>query len=315
MNRFLLTSLLLAYQKSTNRSVLTIAVCDFDRHGPKHRALPETAQEAAELEVLYGRHGFSVQTLLNQEATENRLHQLEQTGKLADFREAPLLKSHTEEENMTELTLRFEFSQDNDLNLVAKMLEKRSGQLPMVDAVESVSEKMKLIGVELASAIGVTILVVRSSRELIGEIRKLITEIKEFSSDLHDLKNIFFDVGDQRVQLEDLDDEHLRLMDKARRCFAASSQHVDFPADFQRSAQGITLFRQFCRRLCLCCRMDSILAERSGSQGFRAAAEMMLKGFRYGKATDTPRIFSADHPTTKGLGINSQLRYLRFESF
>ena len=82
-----LTSLLLAYQKSTNRnrSLLTIGVSDFNRHNPKHPALPEAAQEAAELEVLYGRHGFFVQTLLDRKATANGLHELEQTGKLAEL--------------------------------------------------------------------------------------------------------------------------------------------------------------------------------------------------------------------------------------
>jgi hypothetical protein len=118
------------------------------------------------------------------------------------------------EGNMTELNLRFEFSQDDDLNEVSRTLEQRIARLQMVDEVESVPEKMKLTGVEIASAIGVTVLVVRSGRELIGELRKLIVEIKGLAGELRNLKGVFFDVGDERIGLEALNDDHLRRLEE-----------------------------------------------------------------------------------------------------
>ncbi len=114
---------------------------------------------------------------------------------------------------MTELNLLFEFSQGNNLDQVAQTLTDRITQLPMVEEVEAAPETMKLTGVELVAAIGVTILVVRSSRELIEEIRKLIAEIKGLAEDLQDLKNIYVDIDDERVPLDDLDDEYLRQLE------------------------------------------------------------------------------------------------------
>lgn len=115
---------------------------------------------------------------------------------------------------MTELNLRFEFSQDGDLDQVARTLEQRIAQLQMVDEVESVPEKMKLTGVEIASAIGVTVLVVKGSREVIGELRKLVAEIKGLIGELRNLKDVSIDVGDERVGLDALNDGHLRRLEQ-----------------------------------------------------------------------------------------------------
>ena len=114
---------------------------------------------------------------------------------------------------MTELNLRFEFSQDKNLNQVAQTLEDNITQLQLVDEVEAAPEKMKLTGVEIAAAIGVTLVIVRTSRELVEEIRKLIVEIKGLAADLQDLKNVYLDVGEERVPLDKLNEEHFRQLE------------------------------------------------------------------------------------------------------
>jgi uncharacterized protein (DUF342 family) len=82
--------------------------------------------------------------------------------------------------------------------------------MEMVEEVEAVPEgsaQMRLSSLEIAAAIGVTVLVFRSSRELVAEVRKFITEVKGLMVDLHDLKNVYIDLGAQRIPIDQLDAE------------------------------------------------------------------------------------------------------------
>lgn len=115
---------------------------------------------------------------------------------------------------MTELNLRLEFTQDQDLKRVAKMLEKRIAQLPQVEEAEAAPERMKLTGAEVAAAIGVTIIVVRGSTELVREFRKFIAEFKGMVADLKNFKNIFIDVGEERITLDELTDEQILRLEE-----------------------------------------------------------------------------------------------------
>jgi hypothetical protein len=113
----------------------------------------------------------------------------------------------------------FEFAHDEALDQIAHTLEDRLSHLEMVEEVEATPETSKqwrMTGLEIAAAIGVTVLIVRSSRELVGEVRKLVTEIKGLMVDLHDLKKVYVDLGAKRIPIDELSAEHFRQLAKER---------------------------------------------------------------------------------------------------
>jgi hypothetical protein len=113
---------------------------------------------------------------------------------------------------MNELNLRFEFDRGADLDEIAPGLQSRLSQMDMVEEVEAVPVKSRLAGMELVAAIGVTVLIVRGSRELAGEIRQLVKELKGLVVDLKDLKNVYVDVGERRLSLDELDEEQIQQL-------------------------------------------------------------------------------------------------------
>jgi hypothetical protein len=113
----------------------------------------------------------------------------------------------------TEICLRFEFDRADSLDRVARELQERLGRLEMVREVEASPEgKMMMTGLEVAAAIGVTVVIVRGSRELIQEVRKLVAEIKGLMDELDDLKEVYVDVSDRRIRIPDLGDEDFRVL-------------------------------------------------------------------------------------------------------
>ena len=80
---------------------------------------------------------------------------------------------------MTQLNLLLEFSDGTGLDETAKTIEKRFDDLEEVAEAEAKPQRMKVTGLEVAAAIGVTVLIVRGSRELVQEIRMLIEEAKK----------------------------------------------------------------------------------------------------------------------------------------
>lgn len=116
---------------------------------------------------------------------------------------------------MTEVNLLFEFAHDEALAQVAQTLQDRLSRMEMVEEVEAVpegSKQMRLSGLEIAAAIGVTVLVDRSSRELVEEVRKFVTEIKALMVDLRDLKNVYVDLGAQRIPIDQLNAEQFQQL-------------------------------------------------------------------------------------------------------
>lgn len=80
-----LGSLLLSYRRPTHRSVLALGIRDFSSHGGDIPDLEEIDQEVEELQSLYFQQGYAVETLLNTEANERELGEIERNGKLSDF--------------------------------------------------------------------------------------------------------------------------------------------------------------------------------------------------------------------------------------
>jgi len=118
---------------------------------------------------------------------------------------------------MTEINLLFTFAHDEALDQVAHTLQDRLSQMEMVEEVEAVpegSQQMRMSGLEIAAAIGVTVLVVRSSRELVEEVRKFVSEVKKLMVDFRDLKNVYVDLGAQRIPLDQLNAQQVQQLAK-----------------------------------------------------------------------------------------------------
>jgi hypothetical protein len=108
-----------------------------------------------------------------------------------------------------EINLLFEFGERTDLEEAAKQIEDRLGALDAVDDVEAMPTDMRITGAEMAAAIAVTAVVLRSGRDAVAEVRKLVVEIKGLLADLRDLKNVYLDIGKKRVPLDKLDEKEL----------------------------------------------------------------------------------------------------------
>jgi hypothetical protein len=112
-----------------------------------------------------------------------------------------------------EVNLYIDVEKDNDLEQTAQLIEERLGQLEMVKEVEAVPEKARFTGLEVVAAIGVTVLVVRGSRELIEELRKLIPQLKGLMSEIKGLKNAFVEVADKRIPVSEVNEETLQQLE------------------------------------------------------------------------------------------------------
>jgi hypothetical protein len=103
---------------------------------------------------------------------------------------------------MDEVFLRFEFSDGKDLEQAARLIQERLAGLDMVEEADAIPEETRLTGVEVVAAIAVTVVIVRSSRELIQEVRKLIPEIQGLVGDVRGfLKSVTAEVGAEKVQV------------------------------------------------------------------------------------------------------------------
>ncbi len=111
-----------------------------------------------------------------------------------------------------EVNLYIEVEKDNDLKQTAQLIEEHLGRLEMVKAVGAVPEKARFTGLEIVGVIGVTVLVVRGSRELIEELRKLIPQLKELIGEIKGLKETFMEIGDKRVPITEVKEETLQQL-------------------------------------------------------------------------------------------------------
>jgi len=113
-------------------------------------------------------------------------------------------------EKHAEINLRFEFADRTRLEEAAQQIEGRLRRLEAVNDVEAMPTDMRLTGAEIVAVVAVTAMVVRSGRDVVAEIRKLVTEVKGLLGDLRDLKNVYVDIGKKRVPIDKLDAQSLK---------------------------------------------------------------------------------------------------------
>jgi hypothetical protein len=120
---------------------------------------------------------------------------------------------------MPEINMIFELGDQKAVNQVAHSLQDRIGKMEMVKEVEATPETSEqfrvLTGMEIAGAIGVTVLIVRSGRELLEEVRRFVQEVKALMAEIHDLKNVYVELGTRRIPIDNLGPEEMEQIAKA----------------------------------------------------------------------------------------------------
>lgn len=108
----------------------------------------------------------------------------------------------------------FEFEDDGELSQAAETIEERLRSLEVVEQAQaSPEEPDRFGGMEIVAAIGVAVLLVRGSRELTEEARKLVAEVKKLMVEVHDLKEVYVNLGNQRIPIEELtEDQYEQLV-------------------------------------------------------------------------------------------------------
>src|SRR5437870_11408607 len=109
---------------------------------------------------------------------------------------------------MAEIDLVFELKGNKSITDVARSVQDRIAKMDIVKEVEAVVEtpdQMRALGgTEIIAAIGVTVLMVRSGREVVEEVRKFVQDLKGLMGDINDLKNIYIDIRKRRIPLHKL---------------------------------------------------------------------------------------------------------------
>jgi hypothetical protein len=101
----------------------------------------------------------------------------------------------------------------NEINLLfesaaqaAPAIEEELGQSEIVDEVQAEPERMRVItGLEIAAAVAVTATVVQSGTNLVDNLGKLVDSVRTLMVKLRDLKNVYVDIGNERVPIDRLD--------------------------------------------------------------------------------------------------------------
>jgi hypothetical protein len=118
-------------------------------------------------------------------------------------------------ETYSKIKLFVEFEQNGDLDKMAQEIQDRLRRLHLVKDVEAMPQHtLRFTGPEIAAAIAVTALIARGGRDAVAEVRKLVAEIKGLLTDLRDLKNVYVNVRNSRIPIEQLDTEALRQLAK-----------------------------------------------------------------------------------------------------
>lgn len=113
---------------------------------------------------------------------------------------------------MAVLNLIVELDSEEGMEQVAQDLQERIGRLDAVEEVDAVplaAADIRFGVIELAAAIGVTVVLVRQSRELLEELPKFMAALRALIPNSNQIKNVYVDVGNERVRIDQLSDEQL----------------------------------------------------------------------------------------------------------
>jgi hypothetical protein len=117
---------------------------------------------------------------------------------------------------MDKINFVFEVRGETNLDQAAHALQEQLGRLEMIESAEAFPEgPSRFTGMEAVAAIGVAVALMKGSRDLISETRKAIKEIKLLVKEYRELKQVWLEIGPERVPLDEVTEEHLRELTDA----------------------------------------------------------------------------------------------------
>jgi hypothetical protein len=85
----------------------------------------------------------------------------------------------------------------------------------MIDEVQAEPQRMRVItGLEIAAAVAVTATIVQSGTNLVENLGKLVDAIRTLMLKLRDLRNVYVDIGNERIPIDQLDRSKLKELAK-----------------------------------------------------------------------------------------------------
>lgn len=98
------------------------------------------------------------------------------------------------------------------VNEKVQLIQERLKQLDVVEDAEATPDVQRLTGLEVVAAIAIGVQIVGKSGELVGGLRKLISEVKKLAAELG-LTNAAIEIGGKQVPIaeaEKMTDEKLQ---------------------------------------------------------------------------------------------------------
>lgn len=110
---------------------------------------------------------------------------------------------------MSQLILHFEMERAADPETAVKAVEQRLLEISDVEAAQASPEETRFGIAETVALIAAAVVLVKQGRELTDELRAFVVSLKALIKEVKGLKSVMVEVGDERVDVNDLDDSQI----------------------------------------------------------------------------------------------------------
>ena len=116
---------------------------------------------------------------------------------------------------MATVTLRIALAPDTDAAAAADAVQTVLQQQPGIAAAEAHPSELRVGVAEATLAIGAAVVLLKSGREAIDELRALVRSLNELIKEVKGVRDVFVEVSGARKRLEEIDDEDITALSGA----------------------------------------------------------------------------------------------------
>lgn len=116
---------------------------------------------------------------------------------------------------MSRVNLRIVLHPDSDAAAAADTLQATLLQRPGVLAAQARPSELRLGVAEIALAVSAAVVLAKSGREAIDELRALVRSFKELVKEIKGVKDVFVEVSGARKRLDEVDEADIAILSGA----------------------------------------------------------------------------------------------------